>query len=83
MIKCEIKFVKGSVAPRYPNGTELQLDHVSITENGMESGLPMVDIVMRGPGDELFLFVTTGRIINAISAAVKGVNVRCHGKEEP
>lgn len=78
-----IHLVEGKTAPRYDTGTELQLEAVIITEQGTKAGLPMVDFQMRGPDGKLYLVVLTGRIVNGISAAVKGINKRIHGVEEP
>lgn len=79
----KIRLVAGTVAPRYDHGTELALDEVVITEQGTEGRLPIVDLKMRGPDGKVFVLVVTGRILNGISAAVKGVNLRIHGKAEP
>jgi hypothetical protein len=81
--KASIEIVPGTLAPKYSEGTELKLDKVVITEQGTEARLPLVDIVMRGPDGELFLLVLNGRIVNAISAAIKGINMRNHGVAEP
>lgn len=79
----QIKLVPGDTAPRYPGGVELGLDHVSITEKGTNKDLPIVDFVMKDADGNIFVLVLTGRILNMISAAIKGVNLRNHGKEEP
>jgi len=78
-----IKLVEGNVAPRYGEGCELRLEGVTITEQGTKENLPMVDILMRGPGGKLFMLVLTGREVNAIAAVIKGVNTRNHGTPEP
>ena len=84
MVKIEL--VPGSVAPRYGHDTqrvEVELESVVITEQGMQSGLPLLDFKLVGPDGKLYLLVMTGRIANMISAAVKGVNLRNHGQAEP
>lgn len=79
----KISLVPGKLAPKYEEvGIELFCQEVVITEQGTEGGLPMVDFKMVGP-DGVYLMVLTGRIVNAISAAVKGVNLRNHGAPEP
>jgi hypothetical protein len=47
------------------------------------SNLPIVDIVATLPDGSRVLIVATGRILNMISAAIRGVNLRNHGVEEP
>ena len=79
-----IHLVEGKTAPRYDGGiVEAKLSHVTITEQATQANLPLVDIIATLPDGTRVLIVATGRIINAISAAVKGVNMRNHGAEEP
>jgi len=79
-----IHLVPGDVAPRYDSPIEeIKLEHVTITEQGTQSHLPMLDFVMTGADGKRYLMVITGRIANSISAAVKGVNMRNHGTPEP
>lgn len=78
-----IQMVPGKVAPRYNEGTEITLEKCVITERGTLANLPIVDLVMRGPDGQMYLLVLTGRVVNAISAAVKGANTRNHGVAEP
>ncbi len=82
-MELSIRLVPGKVAPRYDEGTELECQEAVITEQGTEANLPLVDIKMRGPDGKLYLLVLTGRLVNMLSAAVKGVNQRNHGVEEP
>lgn len=79
----KLEFVQGKQAPLYPEGTELTCEKVVVTEQATESNLPIVDFVMRGPDGKLYLLVMTGRLVNMVSAGVKGVNSRNHGVEEP
>jgi hypothetical protein len=80
----KIEIVEGKIAPRYPETSKmLQLEKSVITENGMESNLPLVDIVLKDQEGNEFFFMVSGRIINALSAAIKGINLRNHGCEEP
>lgn len=78
-----IHMVEGKVAPRYDEGTELVAEAAIITEQGTQANLPIVDLNLRGPDGKRYLVVLTGRIVNMISAAVKGANKRNHGIEEP
>lgn len=80
-ISVEIK--QGSTAPRYTTETELSADKAIITEQAMRSGLPLVDIQMTDKDGNKYWVPLSGRIINMISSAVKGVNMRNHGIEEP
>lgn len=79
-----IHLVPGDTAPRYDGGiVEAELQHVTITEQGTQAHLPIVDIVAVLPDGNRVLIACTGRVVNMISAAVKGVNVRNHGVAEP
>lgn len=78
--KLSIRLVKGSDAPRYNNGeTELFVSEAVITENGMKSGLPVVDIVMQDESGKVFYFMLSGRLVQNLAAAIDGVNSRNHG----
>jgi hypothetical protein len=79
----EIEIVKGKLAPRYSSGTELVCEGVVITENGTVSDLPIVDFKMRGPDGKFYLLPLTGRLVISLAAAVRGVNLRNHGTEDP
>lgn len=85
MEKLSIKINPGDVAPRYnPETTkELTAEIAIITEQGMSSGLPLVDIQMKDAEGNEYFFMITGRLINGLSDAIKGVNKRLHGVEEP
>lgn len=83
MMSASIKFVPGTVAPKYLDAYELTLEEVVITEQGTESRLPIVDFVTRMPDGKKVVLVLTGRIVSGIAAAVKGVNMRNHGTEDP
>lgn len=78
-----INIVAGDRAPRYDTGIEAKLSHVTITEQGTEAKLPVVDLVARDPNGNQVLLVLSGRQVCAIAAAVRGVNKRNHGVEEP
>ena len=79
----QLHLVPGKQGPLYENTVEVKCERVVITEKGMESDLPLVDFVCRGPDGTSVLMVLSGRIVNMISAAIKGVNVRNHGVPEP
>ena len=78
-----VHLIPGDAAPKYDRGQEISLSHVTITEQGTVAGLPIVDFVMTDPAGNQYLLVLTGRIVNMISAAVRGANLRNHGVEEP
>jgi hypothetical protein len=79
----QITLVPGSVAPRYPDGEAIGVVEVVITEQGMQSGLPLVDFVCRDRHGHQFVLTLTGRIVLGIGGALRGVNLRNHGKAEP
>jgi hypothetical protein len=81
-----IELLQGNFAPRYSKEvSERKLDckKVVITENGMVSGLPLVDFQLVDKDGNEYFFAITGRLVNMISAAIRGVNMRNHGCEEP
>lgn len=80
-----IKIVEGGVAPRYnPEQTkQLEARVAVITENGMQSGLPVVDIQMVDAEGNEYFFMVTGRIFNSVTDIIKAVNMKNHGAEEP
>ena len=84
-MKLDIKLNPGNVAPRYnlEETKELYPMKAIITENGMESGLPLIDIQMQDKEGNQYFFAISGRLINGLSSAIKRVNVRNHGIEEP
>ena len=79
-----IELKEGNEAPRYPEGTiELRIDKAVITEKGMQSGLPLVDFQITDEKGRVYYTALTGSVLNMLSAAIKGVNMRNHGVEEP
>lgn len=78
-----ISIVPGNVAPRYADAEGLVVDHAAITEQGTESGLPIVDLVCRDGAGATFVVSFTGRIVLALAGAIRGVNTRIHGTPEP
>lgn len=79
----KIEVHPGKIAPRHEKYYELKLEQVDVTENGTQGDLPIVDFVCTLPNGEKALLMLTGRIVNGISAVVRGVNLRNHGVEEP
>lgn len=76
--------VKGKIAPRYPMETpELSIDRVVITEQGTEGNLPIVDFQMSDRKGNKYFAAITGRIVLTVASALRGVNMRIHGTEEP
>lgn len=78
-----VKLVEGDVAPKYEETTPLTIEEVVVTEKGMASGLPLVDLVCRDSNGRRFLIVTTGKVICTLAGVIRGVNFRNHGKAEP
>ena len=78
-----IKLIPGDVAPRYGDAEGLRLEDVVITEQGTRAGLPIVDLVCKDGRGNPFVISTTGRVINGLAAAIRGVNLKNHGLEEP
>ena len=79
-----VELLPGNIAPRYTiDDCELSINKAVITEKGMQSGLPLVDLQMKDADGNINYTALSGRIVNAISAAIKGVNLRNHGTEEP
>ena len=85
MNNLNIKLNPGHVAPRYDPGEtkQLEVQTAVITEQGMVSGFPLVDIQMKDSDGNEYFFMIPGRLINSLSAAIHGVNVRNHGIAEP
>lgn len=78
-----IELKPGSYVPRYtPKTKELRADKAVITENGMESKLPLVDFQLTDEQGNTYFFALTGRILINLAAAIRGVNLRNHGAEE-
>ena len=79
-----IEIQEGSLAPRYDKKvTELVCTKAVITEKGTEAGLPIVDLQLVDIHGNKFYIMLTGRIVNAVSAVIKGTNMRNYGIEEP
>lgn len=78
-----VNTVEGNKAPRYDKGYEMPVERVTITEQGTQAGLPIVDFIGTDKNGEQVLFVLSGREVCGIAAAVRGANMRNHGVEEP
>jgi Zn/Cd-binding protein ZinT len=78
-----IHFVEGNVAPRYDTGYETQVERVTITEQGTQANLPIVDFIAKDKAGNQVCFVLTGREVCTLAAAIRGVNTRIHGVPEP
>lgn len=86
MQRADIEIVPGTLAPRADvlgANSSVHLDKVYITEQGTEGGLPIVDFAFTDHNGKRGFLSLSGRIVNTISAAVKGVNMRIHGVDEP
>lgn len=80
--QADIRIIPGRVAPR-TNAKPLRCTGVVVTEQGTEAGLPIVDFMCVDDDGQEYMLMFTGRIVNAISATVRGVNMRIHGMDEP
>jgi hypothetical protein len=79
-----IELVKGNTAPRYTTDwKQLNLDKALITEEGMESKLPLVDLQLTDSDGNTHFTMVSGRIILALAEAIQGVNLRNHGSTNP
>lgn len=80
----KISLLGGEVAPRYETKVKaLTCDHVIITEHGMASGLPLVDIQFHDEDGNQFFFALSGSMLMTMGAAVKGINIRNFGNPDP
>lgn len=82
MPELKIKLIQGNVAPRYTEEKQLEIKQAVITENGMESGFPLIDFQLTDNEGKEYFCMASGQVINTLSAAIKGVNMRNHGVEE-
>ena len=79
-----VRSLAGKVAPRYKsNIIETKCKDVVITEKGMESDLPLVDFQLTDNYGNQYYLPLSGRHILNIAGAIKGINLRNHGTEEP
>jgi len=80
----KVKMVRGNVAPRYDRTTkQAGIEKVIITEQGVQSGLPLVDLqLIDRNGDKLFVAVS-GRLMQSIASVINGTNERIHGVPNP
>ena len=79
-----IELLPGNTAPRYTeNDVELTVDKAVITEQGMQSGLPLIDIVLTDANGKKYYTALSGRIVQTLGKAIDGVNVRNHGTPNP
>ena len=74
----DLKIVEAWPSPALPG---CEIDTVWLIEKGTESKLPVM--IFEGDIDgKRVRFALTGRYVNVLSAAIKGVNMRNHGIEE-
>ena len=80
----KIHLMPGCPSELYDEPAEpLDCDDVVIKEKATAANLPTVDFRCRGSDGKLHTLVLTGRVVNAIATAVRSMNVRTHGTEEP
>lgn len=79
-----VRLVEGGTAPRYDYAT-IALDPIEavITEKGMASDLPLVDLHFEDDNGTRYVATTSGRIVLMIASAIRGANLRNHGRSEP
>lgn len=79
-----IDIVPGGLAPRYGDecGALAAVRRAVITEQGTAGNLPIVDLIGEVNGKKVVL-VISGRLLDSIASALRGVNLRIHGKERP
>jgi len=80
-----IELLPGKIAPRYnpKEVKELAIKKVIVTEKGTEGDLPIVDFQLEDADGNRYFTMITGRLMNQLAAAMRGVNMRNHGVEEP
>jgi len=82
--KPSIKFLKGNLAPRYTKDTKnLKVEQAVITEQGMVSGLPLVDMQLVDEDGNKYFFCLSGRLFKLLATSIDGVNLRNHGTIDP
>lgn len=80
----DIEITPGRIAPRYGDecGALASVLRAVITERGTAGDLPIVDLIGEVNGKQVVL-VISGRLLDSIASAVRGVNLRNHGVERP
>lgn len=79
-----ISMIQGVTAPRYDSETVyVRCQRAVITEKGTQGQMPIVDFQLEDEKGKKYFLVLSGKLVTMLGAAIKGVNVRNHGKEEP
>lgn len=77
-----INTIPGSMAPRFEATTHpLTPISATITEQGMKSGWPMVDLTFEDSSGKRFAYTTSGRMMLLLAGAIQAAVVR--NKLEP
>lgn len=77
-----ISLVKGDEAPRYSNDvTTLELERAVITEKGMASGRPLVDLQFSDDKGNLYFVMVSGGLIAMLGDKVKEINKVNNGED--
>jgi len=85
----KIQILEGNVAPRYTARIiKTAVDNVVVTEEGMKrpgtkKGFPLVDFQLSDDYGNNYYLAVTGSHLLMLAAAIKGINLRNHGEEEP
>jgi hypothetical protein len=78
-----INTIPGNTMPRFDAATtELRPLHATITERGMASGWPSVDVVFEpAQGEGRYVFTTSGRMLLMLAGAIQAAVIR--NRHEP
>ena len=72
-----INTIPGNTMPRFDaHTTELTPLHATITERGMSSGWPSVDVVFEGADSKRYAFTTSGRMLLMLGGAIQAAVIR-------
>jgi len=79
----KINLLKGNLAPRYTKDTKnLKVEKAVITEQGMQRGLPLVDVQLVDEDGNKYFFCLSGQLFKLLADTVDGVNLRNHGTDD-
>lgn len=75
-----IQILPGNLPPKYPETIEIYAVEANITEKGMTSGAPLLDLVFKDEHGQRYFYMTSAAIIEAIAAAIQGVKEKNAGR---
>ncbi len=77
MQKLEIEIINGKIAPRYSISTvQLHAEKAIITEKGMVSNDPLVDITLKDDQGNKYFFMMSGNLLIMLASVIRGVMER-------